>query len=68
VLGWLPETAIIKNIPCSLEAMDAKSGKYRYYGKTHFDIYQTKFLPIEALIIQGLTEGWLNKDNLNLAI
>jgi hypothetical protein len=68
VLGWLPNVVTIKKIPCNLEPMDAKSGKYRYLGTTHWDVEQTKFLSIEDLIIQGLTEGWLTKETILNAI
>jgi hypothetical protein len=68
VLGWLPNVVTIKKIPCNLEPMDAKSGKYRYLGTTHWDVEQTKFLSIEALITQGLTEGWLTKETILQAI
>lgn len=62
VLGWLPET---------VKAMDGGVGRRNVYYNDNALLYCYTTIcgwqSIEALIIQGLTEGWLNKDNLNLA-
>lgn len=63
VLRWLPEK--IEN--------EENFGYWLHLGQTlqgayiNEDVgYLANFQLIEALIAQGLTEGWLNKDNLNL--
>ena len=66
VLGWLPKfyRTPIGSV-CNREFKATKKGAvlagYSVWRKSN-----AKFYPIEDLIIQGLTEGWLNKDNLNL--
>jgi hypothetical protein len=78
VLGWLPETLIehIKptnipshrpdylSYPITSDIDDNNVLKIGYKS----EYYGTKItpMPIEALITQGLTEGWLTKDNLNV--
>ena len=62
VLTWLPDTVIIKGIDCTLEVIDAQIGKFRYNGRTYSESVQRGWLPIEQLITQGITEGWLTKE------
>ena len=78
VLGWLPKTLIehIKptntpshrpdylSYPITSDIDDNNVLKIGYKS----EYYGTKItpMPIEALIVQGLTEGWLTKDNLNV--
>jgi hypothetical protein len=79
VLGWLPKTLIehlkptntpshrpdYLSYPITSDIDDNNVLKIGYKS----EYYGTKItpMPIEALITQGLTEGWLTKDNLNLA-
>lgn len=78
VLGWLPKTLIEHLKPTNTPShrpdylsypmvSDMNEGVIKIGYKSEYYGTQITPLPIEALIIQGLTEGWLNKDNLNLA-
>lgn len=78
VLGWLPKTLIehlkptntpshrpdYLSYPITSDIDDNNVLKIGYKS----EYYGTKIIPmpIEAVITQGLTEGWLTKDNLNL--
>jgi hypothetical protein len=78
-LGWLPKTLIehlkptntpshrpdYLSYPITSDIDDNNVLKIGYKS----EYYGTKITPqnIEALILQGLTEGWLTKNNLNLA-
>jgi hypothetical protein len=77
VLGWLPKTLIEHLKPSNTPShrpdylsypmvSDMNEGVIKIGYRSEY--YGTKITPqpIEALITQGLTEGWLNKDNLNL--
>jgi hypothetical protein len=79
VLGWLPKTLIEHLKPTNIPShrpdylsypmvSDIDEGNVLKIGYKS-EYYGTKItpMPIEALIIQGLTEGWLTKDNLNIA-
>ena len=61
VLGWLPRQ--VNGYGLAGQIIDGQQwwGYIDPLQKWHIPL-----LPIEALIIQGLTEGWLTKDNLNL--
>jgi hypothetical protein len=71
VLGWLPNVTRIHGT--NREILSEVHNGVALFGYGDIDEYNGSVkwyidsLPIEALIIQGLTEGWLNKDNLNLA-
>ena len=66
VLGWLPKEILFNyTIWGKIESINMGKIGACYYSPQKKK-YLSFFMPIEALIIQGLTEGWLNKDNITL--
>lgn len=65
VLRWLPFSVNYQKQSATLSLIVDHDGVRVNYRIGEYAIYN-KYLPIEQLFTQGLKEGWLNKDNLNL--
>jgi hypothetical protein len=72
VLGWLPKTVTYKDRTCDIVpslwnwAIELGLGQIEEY--TFVLKYYLDEMPIEQLITQGLTEGWLTKETILQAI